>query len=137
MNAPRRAGTRAETAVVTWLRGCGWPYVERRALCGSRDRGDVAGLVGVVVEVKAERRTDLAGWLAELTAEVTHDHADLGVVIVKRRGCTDPGSWYALTDAGTFAALLTAAGYGGTESLPARQRSTDGPGIPARTENTP
>lgn len=111
MTASRRKGTDAESRVVAWLRERGWVHAERRALAGARDRGDVAGLVGVVVEVKAERAWTPGGYLAELAAEVVNDGAEVGVVVVKRRGTTDVGRWYALTDAATFFDLVRRAGY--------------------------
>ena len=65
----RGKGTHAETQVVNYLIDHGWPHAERRALNGSRDRGDVAGIPGVVVEVKNAARQCLAEWIDEAVLE--------------------------------------------------------------------
>lgn len=111
MSTSRDKGTRAETAVVRWLNAHHWPHAERRALRGDRDAGDVTGIPGVVVEVKAARRLDLAEWLDELDVEVANAHATTGLVVARRRGRTDPGHWYALTTLDRAATLLHHAGY--------------------------
>ena len=48
MNTSRRKGTAWESALVDYLIGKGWPHAERRALNGCNDKGDIAGLPGVV-----------------------------------------------------------------------------------------
>lgn len=111
MSKSKRKGTAAESAVVAWLRDHGWPSAERRALSGSNDRGDIAGVAGIVLEVKACREMDLAGWCKEAEAERTNDGADHGIVIAKKRGTTDVGQWYAILPVEQMAALLDAAGY--------------------------
>jgi len=50
MSAARAKGTAWETAIVGYLRGRGAPHAERRALNGSNDRGDIAGIPGLVIE---------------------------------------------------------------------------------------
>lgn len=112
MSASKRKGTAAETAVVNWLREHGWPSAERRALAGNADRGDIAGIVGVVLEVKAKKEMDLSGWVKEAETERRNDGADFGIVIAKKRGTTDVGEWYAVMPVEQLAALLDAAGYG-------------------------
>jgi hypothetical protein len=113
MNAARRKGTTWETAIVDYLQDNGWPYAERRALNGNNDRGDVAGIPGIVIEAKNAKTINLAGWLDEATVEAANDHADLGAVWFKRRGRIDPGAGYVLMDGDAFTQLLQAAGYGG------------------------
>lgn len=105
-NPSKRKGTGAETAVVQWLRDNGVVHAERRALAGNLDKGDIAGLPGVVVEVKAEKGHDLAGWCAELEAEIRNAHASTGVVIAKKRGTTNVGDWYAVMPARLWLALV-------------------------------
>ena len=112
-NRSKAKGTAWESAIVTYLRDRGWPHAERRTLNGSNDRGDIAGVVSVVIEAKDCKTHDLAGWLNEATREAANDGADLGVVWAKRRGHTSPASGYVLMDGATFTELLTAAGYGG------------------------
>ena len=108
----RAKGTGWESAIVTWLTANGWPHVERRALNGSKDRGDIAGIPGVVIEAKNAKTITLGAWLDEATTEAANDRADLGVVWFKRRGQLSPGRGYVLMDGATFTRLLTAAGYG-------------------------
>lgn len=111
MNAAKRKGTAWESAVVAFLREHGWPHAERRALSGARDRGDVAGLPGVVIEAKAAKALDLAGWAAEAEVERVNDGADLAAVWVKRRGKASAGDGYVVLTGAAFAALLAEAGY--------------------------
>lgn len=106
MSAARRRGTRAETAVVEFLRASGFTHAERRAPAGTRDRGDVAGVPGVVVEVKDCARTELAGWLDEAGREADNARARLAVVWHKRRGRGSPAEWFVTMSGSTFAVLL-------------------------------
>lgn len=106
MSASKRKGTAAETAVVTYLRTAGFVQVERRTLNGAKDRGDIAGIPGVVIEVKNCARQELAGWVAEAELERDNDHASLGVVWHKRRGRTDPADWFVTMSGDQFAKLL-------------------------------
>ncbi len=89
----RRKGSTAERAVVNYLRDNGWPHAERK---GTGFPGaDVAELgPGLELEIKNHARLDLAGWVDQLTAAMYDTDADMGAVIVKRRGTTDVGQWY-------------------------------------------
>lgn len=111
MSAAKQKGTMAETAVVNWLKGKGRPYVERRSLNGNNDRGDIAGIPCVVIEVKNCARMELPKWLSELEVEVKNDKADTGTVIHKKKGTTDVGQWYATMPADTWYDLIAKAGY--------------------------
>lgn len=106
MSRQRAKGTAAETAVVNYLRGQGFPHAERRALAGSADRGDVAGLIGTVIEVKDCARVELSAWVDEANREADNDHAQIGVVWHKRRRKSSPARWFVTTDGETFAFLL-------------------------------
>lgn len=101
MNASKAKGTAWETRIVEWL-GATYANVERRALSGTRDRGDIAGLPGVVIEAKSVKPTLLSAVFnlgtTELQREVDNDNAALGLLCVKRPGKTDPGSAYWLVD---------------------------------------
>jgi hypothetical protein len=99
MSKAKAKGTAAETAVVKWLRHTlNNPTIERRALQGNRDTGDIAGLPGIVIEVKNHARHDLPGWQSELQTEVDNASAQLGLLVIKKRGTTNPGDWYWLID---------------------------------------
>jgi hypothetical protein len=110
-NPSKRRGTAAETAVVEYLRRRGWPHAERRALAGNKDRGDIAGIAGVVCEVKSTKTLDLSGWLREVETEKANADAHLGFVVAKKRGTTDPDGWYAVLTFGQLVTLLASAGY--------------------------
>jgi hypothetical protein len=110
VNASKQKGTAFESLIVDGLHDMGYPYAERRAQRGSSDGGDIAGIPGVVLELKAVARLDLSGWLKELKAEIRNAGADLGAVVVKRRGTRDPGEQYVLLDFATFCLLLHEAG---------------------------
>jgi hypothetical protein len=112
VNRSKARGTAWESAIVTYLKAMGWPHVERRALSGGLDRGDIAGIPGVVIEAKACKALDLAGWLTEATTESVNDGADFGAVWIKRRGKANPADAYVLLDGEAFAMLLVCAGYG-------------------------
>lgn len=113
MSANKAKGTRWESAVVEFLRQRGgFPHVERRALNGTHDRGDITGIPGVVIECKSQNRQSLAEWLDEAEQERKNAGAEVGVVWFKRRGKTSAGAGYVLMDGETFANLLRASGYG-------------------------
>lgn len=111
-NPSKRKGTAWESVIVEYLRGRGFPHAERRALAGASDRGDVAGVPGVVIEAKSCRELRLGPWLDEAETERANDRADLGVVWLKRRGRIDAGKGFVLLDGDTFTWLLRSAGYG-------------------------
>jgi hypothetical protein len=104
MTRPKDIGTRAESAVVKFLRENGFPHAERRALTGSQDQGDITGCPGLVFEVKggeaAKNASDgqVEKWLAETEIERNNANADIGVLVVQRRGIGAPnaGRWWAV-----------------------------------------
>lgn len=85
MTKSKEKGTRAETMVVKFLRDGERPGVERRALAGTKDKGDIAGIPGVCIEVKAEEnpphRPDR--WFEELRKEMKNAGAIFGLLVVK------------------------------------------------------
>lgn len=76
-------GTAAEREVVKYLQNW-WPAAERRALSGNKDKGDVAGIPGVVVEVKAAATPQLAAWKRETLTERENAGAARCMLVVKR-----------------------------------------------------
>jgi Holliday junction resolvase len=84
-NPSKRKGTSHEVAVVEFLKANGFEWAERRALAGVNDRGDIAGIPGVVIECKNEARIDLAGYVDELEVEKRNAGVTTGFVVVKRR----------------------------------------------------
>lgn len=112
--AAKAAGKLAERLVVTWARANGAPHAERRIAGAQFDRGDIAGIPGMVIEVKSpgpSSPTQLGPWLDETMTERVNDNAAVGLLVVKRRGRGDPGQWFWVTDGETMAQLLRAAGW--------------------------
>lgn len=106
MSAAKKKGTAAESAIVTYLRSMGFVQAERRSLNGSYDRGDIAGIPGVVIEVKNCARQELAAWVAEAELERDNDQASLGAVWHKRRGKGHPADWFVTMSGEQFVFLL-------------------------------
>lgn len=107
-----RKGRDAEIRVARYLAEHGFPHAEPTRRSGwADDRGDIDGTPGIAWEVKAEKRIDLPGYLAELEAEIANAGASTGAVVVKRRGTTDPGEWYAVMPLRRLAPLLKEAGW--------------------------
>ena len=105
MSVSKQKGTAWETACVRWLQSLGW-QADRAPLRGTADQGDVTGLPGVVIECKNAKTIKLSEWLGELENEISNAHADTGVLLIKKRGKTDPGEAYAVMPARIWARLL-------------------------------
>lgn len=107
MNRSKQKGTAGETAVVDYLRQHPrFAHVERRTLSGVNDRGDIAGIPGVVIEVKNCAEMKLAEWIDEELREASNDGDSLGVVWHKRRMKSSPGDWYVTMTGRQFVDLL-------------------------------
>lgn len=107
MTSPqKRKGSAAELAVAKWLRKLGWVHAERSRAGWTDDRGDIDGLPGICIEVKAEKKFDLPGYLRELEVEMENAKAWTGTVIIKRRGSMNVDDWYAVMPAKIWAELL-------------------------------
>lgn len=105
-------GTGFETDVCSFLaESLGDDRIERRAKCGSKDRGDVAGFrirgKRCVVECKNHRRMELSKWLDEAEAERGNDGAEFAFVVHKRkgRGKAHMGDTYVTCTLETLAAI--------------------------------
>lgn len=99
---------------MAFLRAHGFPHSERRALSGSVDKGDIAGCIGLCFEVKGGKTAETASdgqvlkWLEETETERVNAKADIGILVMKRRGIsrTRAGEWWAILDGGVFADLV-------------------------------
>lgn len=111
VNRPKQRGTSWETACVNALRRAGWVHAERRALHGNVDKGDLAGMPGVVGEMKDCKKLEFGPWLKEALLERDNAGASIGFVWAKRRGHPLPEDGFAVTDGTTFMKLLREAGY--------------------------
>ena len=107
MTSPqKRKGSAAELAVAKWLRKLGWIHAERSRAGWQDDRGDIDGLPGICIEVKAEKKIDIPGYLRELEVEMENAKAWTGTVIIKRRGSTNVDDWYAVMPAKVWGELM-------------------------------
>lgn len=86
MSKSKQKGTAAETAVVKALQRLGWPHVERRALQGAEDKGDISGIPGVCFEVKDAKTWQVSGWLQETLEERANAKATHGILVIKLPG---------------------------------------------------
>lgn len=111
MSRSRAKGTAWESLIVDYLRRNGVTHAERRALNGNQDRGDIAGLPGVVIEAKNAARITLAEWLDEANQEALNDGAEIGLVWAKRKGRAAADHGYIVMDPITLMVLLRAGGY--------------------------
>lgn len=93
MSSPsKRRGTAVEVKVRDYMRfALGQPGIDRQPLRGTRDQGDLAGLVvhgfSAIVEVKADRDmrpSDLAEYRRQTLAERENAGADMGVLVTWR-----------------------------------------------------
>jgi len=84
-NPSKRKGSKFEVDVVAYLKDHGFPYAERRALRGTLDAGDVAGIAGWVLEVKNHAKLDIGNWSTEAAKEASNDGCSRWAVVHKRR----------------------------------------------------
>jgi Holliday junction resolvase len=110
-SASKRKGSSAERDVVNYLKRKGWKYAERRIAGDTYDRGDIAGLPEVCLEVKNQKTQSLSEWVKELEIETKNAKAETGAVIHKKRGVSDVGKWYATMPVEVYVQLLKKAGY--------------------------
>ena len=68
----KAAGRNWERAICVYLTTRGWPHAERRRQAGAADRGDVAGIAGVVIEAKNTKGYDLAAAVDEAEVEAAN-----------------------------------------------------------------
>jgi len=89
--------------LVTYLRGRG-EKVERRALHGSADKGDINWLDWIVLEVKNVRTPSYGVWVREAEEERLNAGAEIGVVVHKPHGTalTNQGEWHVVMSLDTF-----------------------------------
>lgn len=107
----KKAGTSWETEIVRALVAAGWPHAERRRLAGKNDRGDIAGIAGVVIEAKNTNELRLAEAMNEAEVEARNDGGSLGIAWLKRKGKSSADDGYAVMSGRTLMRLLREAGY--------------------------
>jgi hypothetical protein len=105
MSVNKRKGTAWESAVVAFLQGDGWENCERRALRGTLDAGDIAGLPGVVLECKATGVMQMGAAVAEAEKEQKNAKARWHAVVFKRRQ-KPAGDAYVITSLSEYSEML-------------------------------
>jgi len=119
MSKAKQKGTAAETALVRFLQGQGFPNAERRALGGGgfgEDLGDITGIPSLCMEVKNHKSYSIPAWLKETETERINAKADFGILVVKPVGVgitpDKVGQWWAIMPMQMMMDLLREAGYG-------------------------
>jgi Holliday junction resolvase len=119
MSKAKQKGTAAETALVRFLQGQGFPGAERRALGGGgagEDLGDITGIPALCMEVKNHATYKIPAWLRETQIETENAKADFGILVVKPNGIgmtpDKVGQWWAIMPMKEMMNLLRDAGYG-------------------------
>lgn len=99
MNKSGQKGTSGETARVNYLKARGWRFATRIPKKGNRDCGDLIldQAVPVMIESKETRAFTPSTFVAEMNVQIENACAEFGFVIVKKKGTTDVGQYYALT----------------------------------------
>ncbi|MCP3799761.1 hypothetical protein NLX83_10875 [Allokutzneria sp. A3M-2-11 16] len=115
--ANRRRGAEAERKVAGWLRDHGFPGAERAVRTGFTtggrtvaDPGDITGTPALVWQVKDQAREAVEAWLDETEQQRLGGPgtvpADLGLLVVRRRGKADVGRWWVWLPAAQLVALV-------------------------------
>lgn len=109
----KQAGSRFERTTADYLRDHVDDRIDRKVRTGAKDTGDIAGVrlsngKRVVLEAKDYGgQIKAAEWAAEAETERINDNAEAGVVVIKRRGTTEPGKQWVLCTIDDLVALLT------------------------------
>jgi len=119
MSKAKQKGTAAESAVVRFLQGQGFPLAERRALGGGssgEDLGDITGIPMLCMEVKNHATYKIPAWIKETEIERQNAKADYGLLIVKPNGVglspDKVGQWWGIMPMWEMMNLIRDAGYG-------------------------
>jgi len=107
----KQAGARFEREIAEYLAlKLDDQRIERRARNGSKDRGDITGVMfqgkRVVIECKNVTKVALPQWLKEAEIERGNDDAFIAVVAHKRHGIGDPGMQHVTMTVDTLVAIL-------------------------------
>jgi hypothetical protein len=104
----KQVGTEAETAVVRYLWKW-WPNASRLAPAGSADIGDVGGIPGLTIQVKAHHKMDLGNWLNQTAEQSARAQTAHYALVHKRHGKGSPGDWYVTLPLKQFVPIYQAA----------------------------
>jgi hypothetical protein len=118
-------GTRFAVEASAVAQGSGFPHAEHRRARGPRDAGDMAGIIGVVVQFKDLASADLSAGLNAAKVQAANVGAEFYIYVKKRRG-KHARQAYAVMPWEDMLRLLRMAGYG--DPLPSRPETYE-PGI--------
>lgn len=106
-NANKAKGSAAERAVTDHLNVRG-VEAERVPAGATLDRGDiwVPDKNWPAIQVKNHARLDLAGWVDDVEAQAVNASRYAGIVVHKRRGKGNPGSWYVTCTLDTLITII-------------------------------
>lgn len=100
----KQSGARFERLISDYLRDNLDDRIDRRVKTGAKDCGDIANVRDshnrrIVIETKDYGgKLNLPQWTKEAHTEADNDGAEVGIVIAKRRGTTNPADqWVAMT----------------------------------------
>ena len=107
MSKSKQKGTLAETAVADYLRQT-FPAVERRALAGINDKGDISNVPFTAVEVKNQRSYKIHEWMKETEIERINAGEELALLVIKPNGVgvANVDKWWAVVSLDTITALI-------------------------------
>ena len=105
-NSSKVKGSQYERDVVAYLKAHGFPKAQRRYGAGAtNDTGDVHGVPDFVLELKAEKAIDLAGYMDETETEKLNANETYGAAIIKRRNRNVSQS-YVVMDLASFCEFI-------------------------------
>jgi len=85
LSVNKQKGTTFERECANFLTDNTSFWVERRALAGTLDKGDLIGVPNTVLECKNHKQLNIAGWVDEAEAEARNAGAHWFAALVKRR----------------------------------------------------
>lgn len=98
-NPSKAKGDRAERQVASWFQEHGEPDADRSLGAGRpADRGDLTGIRRFCIQVKDHAQFRINTWMPEMLDQKRRAGADFGVLLLKKRGTSDVGRWYAVLE---------------------------------------
>ncbi len=113
-NKSGKIGTATATAVCKAFIRHGFPYAERRDET-QPDQGDVAGMIGVAVQIKGGRTAEDASlnqirrWLNATEDQREAARADVGILVTKAHGIGNPNAdyWWCYMFGSTYDTIIS------------------------------
>lgn len=105
-----------EREVAKFLQANGFPEAKRTVRTGYRtarnmsaDEGDICGTPGITWQVKATNESrwwQLPQWLDSTRLQKEASGAEYGILVLKRKGNADPGTWWVHIDLADVVGML-------------------------------